>query len=430
MITVKKNYEIINDTIQLVKKQFGADSKLATMFENCISNTLNTTIKILDDGSVFVITGDIPAMWLRDSACQLRPFLFFAKEDPSIRELICGLIAKQMDCILIDPYANAFNESANGNCLEHDKTDMKPELWERKFEIDSLCFPIQLSYLLWKNTGCTSHFTSKWLEAAKTILSVFRTEQDHEHLSPYSFERENCVPTDTLSRNGKGALVKSNINLIWSGFRPSDDSCTYGYLIPSNMLASVILENIAEIAEKIYQNRELYTYAHNFSLCVRAAIESYAIVPGQEKEFYAYEVDGFGEYNIMDDANLPSLLSLPYIGYCDKQDKRYLNTREIVLSDRNPYYYEGKYARGIGSPHTPTRYIWHIGLAMQALTSSSSEEKEQILKILSQTDAGTGFMHESFLVDDPSQYTRPWFSWANSVFCELILDCCGYQLNL
>lgn len=264
MITVKKNYEIINDTIQLVKKQFGADSKLATMFENCISNTLNTTIKILDDGSVFVITGDIPAMWLRDSACQLRPFLFFAKEDPSIRELICGLIAKQMDCILIDPYANAFNESANGNCWEHDKTDMKPELWERKFEIDSLCFPIQLSYLLWKNTGCTSHFTSKWLEAAKTILSVFRTEQDHEHLSPYSFERENCVPTDTLSRNGKGALVKSNINLIWSGFRPSDDSCTYGYLIPSNMLASVILENIAEIAEKIYQNRELYTYAHNF----------------------------------------------------------------------------------------------------------------------------------------------------------------------
>ena len=430
MITVKKNYEIINDTIQLVKKQFGADSKLATMFENCISNTLNTTIKILDDGSVFVITGDIPAMWLRDSACQLRPFLFFAKEDPSIRELICGLIAKQMDCILIDPYANAFNESANGNCWEHDKTDMKPELWERKFEIDSLCFPIQLSYLLWKNTGCTSHFTSKWLEAAKTILSVFRTEQDHEHLSPYSFERENCVPTDTLSRNGKGALVKSNINLIWSGFRPSDDSCTYGYLIPSNMLASVILENIAEIAEKIYQNRELYTYAYNFSLCVRAAIESYAIVPGQEKEFYAYEVDGFGEYNIMDDANLPSLLSLPYIGYCDKQDKRYLNTREIVLSDRNPYYYEGKYARGIGSPHTPTRYIWHIGLAMQALTSSSSEEKEQILKILSQTDAGTGFMHESFLVDDPSQYTRPWFSWANSVFCELILDCCGYQLNL
>lgn len=153
MITVKKNYEIINDTIQLVKKQFGADSKLATMFENCISNTLNTTIKILDDGSVFVITGDIPAMWLRDSACQLRPFLFFAKEDPSIRELICGLIAKQMDCILIDPYANAFNESANGNCWEHDKTDMKPELWERKFEIDSLCFPIQLSYLLWKNTG-------------------------------------------------------------------------------------------------------------------------------------------------------------------------------------------------------------------------------------------------------------------------------------
>ena len=162
-----------------------------------------------------------------------------------------------MQCILLDPYANAFNENGDGQCWDHDKTDMKPELWERKYEIDSLCYPVQLSYLLWKNTGCTEQFTGEWLEAAKTVIRVFRTEQDHENASPYTFERENCSFTDTLSRDGKGALVKSNVGLIWSGFRPSDDACVYGYLIPSNMLASVILGNIAEIAREIYHDEKL-----------------------------------------------------------------------------------------------------------------------------------------------------------------------------
>lgn len=155
---IKKTYESIENHIHLVEEKFGKGSKLAEMFKNCISNTLQTTIKILDDGSVFVITGDIPAMWLRDSACQLRPFILFAKEDKAIEELICGLIKKQMDCIRIDPYANAFNESANGKCWCHDKTAMKPELWERKYEIDSLCFPFQLSSLLWKNTWMHKSF--------------------------------------------------------------------------------------------------------------------------------------------------------------------------------------------------------------------------------------------------------------------------------
>ncbi|MDK2807343.1 MAG: uncharacterized protein PWP24_72 [Clostridiales bacterium] len=425
---VKDTYQEIQNKIELVKDKFGADSKIASMFEKCISNTLKTTIKVLEDGSVFVITGDIPAMWLRDSACQLRPFLMFAKEEPEIVELICGLVKKQMECIMIDPYANAFNEDGNGNCWEQDKTDMKPQLWERKFEIDSLCYPVQLSYLLWKNTGCTSHFTPEWLDAVKLICSVFRTEQDHENKSNYTFERENCTYTDTLSRKGKGALVKSDIGLIWSGFRPSDDACVYGYLIPSNMLAAVILDNIAEIAATIYDDEAFAVEAKEFSLEVREAIEKYAIVPGQEKEFYAYEVDGFGEYNIMDDANLPSLLSMPYFGYCSKQEERYQNTREVALSDRNPYFYAGKYAMGIGSPHTPSRQVWPIALGIQGITTDSIEEKERILKMFENTDADTGLMHESILVDDPTVYTRPWFSWANSVFCEFVLDYCGFRV--
>jgi hypothetical protein len=423
-------YAAINSMIEKVKQKFGADHKIARMFENCISNTLTTTIKTLDDGSVFVITGDIPAMWLRDSSCQLRPFLLFAKEEPEICDMIIGLVKKQMECILTDPYANAFNESANGNGFQDDRTDMKPELWERKYEIDSLCYPFQLSSLLWKNTGCTRHFDETWKQAAQKVVEVLTTEQNHEEKSPYYFERKGCVFTDTLSRDGKGALVKKDIGLTWSGFRPSDDACVYGYLIPSNMLASVVLDDIAEIAREIYSDFDFAKKAEALAADIRRGIEQYAIVPGEAKEFYAYEVDGFGQYNIMDDANLPSLLSMPYIGYCDKSNEWYRNTREVVLSDRNPYYYKGSVLTGIGSPHTPQCQVWPMSLCMQGITSDSEEEKNRILEMLSRSDAGTDLMHESVLADDASVYTRPWFSWANSVFCEFVMDSMGYSVKL
>ena len=328
--------------IETVKEKFGKEHKISVMFENCISNTLSTTIKTLDDGSVFVITGDIPAMWLRDSSCQLRPFLLFAKEEPEILKTVTGLIRKQAECILTDAYANAFNESANGNGFQDDRTEMKPELWERKYEIDSLCYPLQLSYLLWKNTGSTEHFTETWLKAARRVIEVFKTEQNHEENSSYYFERSNCIYTDTLSREGKGALVKKNIGLTWSGFRPSDDACIYGYLIPSNMLVSVVMDNLREIAEEVYKDQELAKEAGDLSKEIREAVEKYAIVPGEAKDFYAYEVDGFGQYNVMDDANLPSLLSMPYIGYCDKENERYQNTREIHIISRARYLQESE----------------------------------------------------------------------------------------
>ncbi len=271
-------------------------------------------------------------------------------------------------------------------------------------------------------------FDETWLKAVKRIIEVFRIEQDHENKSAYRFERENCIYTDTLSRGGKGALVKSNIGLIWSGFRPSDDACVYGYLIPANMLASVILKNIAEIVGEIYHDPDFAKKAREFSEEVRGAVEKYGIIKGLDGGVYAYEVDGFGQYNIMDDANIPSLLSMPYIGYCSKDNQRYKNTRNMILSDANPYYYSGKYMEGIGSSHTPSRYVWHIAVAMRGITSESRKEKEKMLAMLEATDAGTGFMHEAVNVDNPKDYTRPWFSWANSVFCEFVLDICGYHL--
>ena len=427
-MNIQKNYQAVDALVARVKERFAHQPKVGKIFERFMTSTLQTTAKVGEDGSVFVITGDIPAMWLRDSVCQFRPFVGLAKEEPEIRKVLEGLIQKQVECILIDPYANAFNECANGKGFQDDKTDMNPHLWERKFEIDSLCYPIQLSYLFWKNAGVTAHFTKEWLQAAKKVVEVFHTEQSHEEKSPYTFERKNCVFTDTLSRNGKGALVKSGIGLIWSGFRPSDDACVYGYLIPSNMLACVILGYLSEIAETVYGDMEFAAETKAFSDTVRTAIETYAHIPMMDG-VYAYEVDGFGQYLMMDDANLPSLLSMPYFGYCGKDDPNYLKTRELILSDANPYYYEGEALRGIGSPHTPARQVWHMAVAMQAITSQDPQERERLLQMLVDTDADTEMMHESVHVDDPKVYTRPWFSWANSVFCELVMDMCGLGIG-
>ena len=422
---IKDSYPAIDRAIARVKEMFPEDGHIAEVFAACISDTLKKTIHIQEDGSVFVITGDIPAMWLRDSACQLLPFLRFAKEEPDIREILIKLVERQMKCILLDPYANAFNAKSDGSGWMQDKTEMKPELWERKYEIDSLCFPMWLSHQLWKMTGATEHFTEEWKAAAWTVIRTFRTEQDHEGQSSYRFERSNCVFTDTLSREGKGALVKSNVGLIWSGFRPSDDACVYGYLIPSNMLASVVLGHIAEIAEEIYGDQELAKEAAAFSAEVRAAVGKYAVLPNTEKNYYAYEVDGYGQYLVMDDANLPSLLSMPFFGWCSSDDELYKNTRSVILSDQNPHYFKGKALRGIGSPHTPTNYVWDIAIAMQGLTSTERDEKYACIKMMADNDAGTSLMHEGIHVDDSMQYTRPWFSWANSMYCELVMEYCG-----
>lgn len=420
-------YPVIDRAIQRIREKFTEeDARLADVFENCISDTIQRTTHILEDGSVFVITGDIPAMWLRDSACQFMPFVRFAREDADICNLLTGLARKQTEQILTDPYANAFKarEDAATGWMQ-DKTDMKPILWERKYEIDSLCHPVVMHWKLWKEGGSTAHFTPEWKKAAETIMKVFRTEQNHEEDSDYYFERENCPYTDTLSRGGRGALVKSGIGLIWSGFRPSDDACVYGYLIPANMLAACTLEHIAEIARKIYRDEKMADAAAAFAGEVRAAVDAYAIIPNAEKEYYAYEVDGYGQYLIMDDANYPNLLSMPYMGWCAKDDLRYRNTREVILSSRNPYYYKGKNLEGIGSPHTPPELVWDLAVAMQGLTAEDRDEQLRCIRMMGQNDAGTMQMHEGVHKDDPAIYTRAWFSWANSMFCELVMQYCG-----
>lgn len=400
------------------------NEKLADMFFNCYTNTIDTTVKGFGKNDTFVITGDIPAMWLRDSTAQVRHYLPIAKKDEETADIIAGLVARQFKCINIDPYANAFNVEANGACWDHDDTEFDNAwAWERKYEIDSLCYPIQLAYLLWKETGRTSHFDEMFWKGIDTIMTLWKTEQDHRGNSKYYFRRKKCPPTDTLSHDGLGAPVAVT-GMTWSGFRPSDDACQYGYLVPSNMFAVVVLGYVAEIALEVKGDKELADKATALKNEIDEGIKKYAIVDDPDfGKVYVYETDGMGNYTFMDDANVPSLLSIPYLGYCSADDEICQNTRKWVLSKKNPFYYEGTVAKGVGSPHTPPEYIWHIALSMQGLTSTDPEECKMLLDTFVNSDAGTGFVHEGFHKDDPAKFTRPWFAWSNSIFSEFVLKC-------
>lgn len=411
----------LNPIIERVQKQLADRPKLAKLFGNCYRSTMETTTKILPDGSTFVFTGDIPAMWLRDSSAQVRHYISVAKESPAVAELIEGLIRRQAMCITLDPYANAFNEEPNGKCWERDEPPQSDWVWERKYEIDSLCYPIQLAYLFWKATGRTFCFDGQFRQAAQTILDVWTCEQHHSENSPYYFIRKNCPPTDTLTHNGKGAPVVYT-GMTWSGFRPSDDACTYGYFIPANMFAVVVLGYLSEIFTAVYEDEAAAARCDKLRGEIDAGIQKYGIVEHEKfGKIYAYETDGMGHYTFMDDANVPSLMSIPYIGYCSADDEIYQNTRRYVLSKENPFYFEGSCMKGVGSPHTPKDYVWHIALSMQGLTSSSAEEREELITMLENTDADTGFMHEGVYVNDPKQFTRPWFAWSNSIFSEFVM---------
>ncbi|MBC1601932.1 glycoside hydrolase family 125 protein [Listeria welshimeri] len=422
------NRAFIQSSTEKIKKEIN-NQKLAEMYERCMENTLDTTIKIRESGLTFILTGDIPAMWLRDSVCQVRPFLIFAKENEEIESMLIGLSKEQVSLVGIDPYANAFNETPNGAGHQADKTEMHPQVWERKYEIDSLCYPIQLAYLIWKITGRTEQFDAAFFKMLQTIFAVWEVEQHHETKSPYRFERMDCVPSDTLKRDGLGTKT-AYTGMLWSGFRPSDDACEYGYLIPSNMFALVVLGYAKEIIETFYPSeKETVKQAVTLKNDIQLGIEKFGTYNHPTfGEIFAFEVDGLGNQLLMDDANVPSLLSMPIINYLEKESPIYQNTRKFILSKSNPYYFEGELAKGIGSPHTPAGYIWPIGLAIQGLTASDESEKLAILQMLLETDAGTGLMHESFHPDHPEDFTREWFSWANMMFCELVLDVAGFRM--
>ncbi|MCG6190094.1 glycoside hydrolase family 125 protein [Maribellus maritimus] len=401
------------------------DPKLAWMFENCYPNTLDTTVEFgTKNGKpdTFVITGDIHAMWLRDSTAQVWPYLPLTSEDEQLKKLIAGVVNRQTQCVLLDSFANAFNKTEEEEVhWMSDHTDMKKGLHERKWEIDSLCYTVRLAYNYWKTTGDDSVFDSDWQKAAKTIVHTFKTQQRKDGLGPYKFERTTAKQLDTLSNNGWGRPLNP-VGLINSAFRPSDDATTYGFLIPSNLFAVVSLKQLAEISTGITGNKTFAKECNELANEVENAIKKYAVVEHPKYgKVYAFEVDGFGNHTFMDDANVPSLLALPYLGLVDKNDKIYQNTRKLVWSEDNPYFFKGKAAEGIGGPHVGYNMVWPMSIIMRANTSSSDNEIAWCIKTLRNTDADTGFMHETFHKDDPANFTRSWFAWANTLFGELIL---------
>lgn len=415
----------VEETIVKVKEAI-ADEELAWMFENCFPNTLDTTVSYHEKNGepfTYVITGDIDAMWLRDSTAQVWPYLSLAREDESLKKLLKGVVAQQTEFVLLDPYANAFyDDPSRISEWKNDFTHMIPGVHERKWEIDSLCYVIRLAYGYWKNTGDTSIFNTKWQEAMRLIVKTFREQQRLDDQGPYYFQRETATPTDTQFGQGFGNPTKK-IGLIHSMFRPSDDATIYPFLISSNMFAVVSLRQLSEIFGEITDQQKMKDECEKYAGEIDEAINKYGILDHpMAGRIYPLEIDGFGNAIFMDDANVPNLLSLPYIGYCCKEDQLYTNTRKFSLSNANPWYHEGKYAKGIGGPHVGENKIWPLGLVMQALTSNDDEEILNCLSMLKKTHAGTGFIHESFDVDDPEKYSRSWFAWANTIFGELILQ--------
>ncbi|MCW5913996.1 MAG: glycoside hydrolase family 125 protein [Chitinophagaceae bacterium] len=412
--------QIISEVSKNIKNK-----ELAWLFNNCFPNTLDTTVDFeMVNGrpDTFVITGDIDAMWLRDSSAQVWPYLSLCKEDKNLQLLIKGVINRQVHFIIKDPYANAFykDESKVSEWKETDITDMKPGVHERKWEIDSLCYPIRLAYGYWKETGDSSVFDKEWEHAMSLVIRTFKEQQRKTGKGPYVFQRTTAWATDGVTLAGYGYPVKPN-GLICSVFRPSDDATIFPYLIPANFFAVVSLKQLSEIATEAISNTTLAGDAEKLALEVGLALSKYAEAPYRNEKIYAYEVNGFGSFNLMDDANVPSLLSLPYLGAVHVNDLTYQRTRKYILSDDNPFFFKGTAGEGIGSPHTLLNMIWPIGITMRALTSADDSEIRKCLTMLQRSNAGTGFMHESFNENDASNFTRKWFAWANTLFGELVL---------
>jgi hypothetical protein len=374
------------------------NAQLQDMFRAALLDT-SKLAEFAPDGTAYIKTGDIPAEWLRDASAQARPYLFFAKDDPDVRTLLRGIIARMAKYVQIDPYANAYT-------LDY-------RVWEQKFEIDSLAYPITLSWSYWKTTGDASVFNDDYSKMLDSTLATMQREQDHPRNSSYTHKE--------LANDGKGRPVGFT-GMIWTGFRPSDDACYYNFLIPSEMFAVVALGDMAEIERDVYHNVVKARAAKALRDEVQRGIQTYGLVLVPKYGYiYAYEVDGQGHAILTDDANIPSLLSAPYIGYTSPTDRYYDNTRRFLLSQDNPSFYQGQVARGIGSFHTPDHWVWPLALIVQGMTAKTDSEKQDVLTQLLASDPGDHLLHESFNPDDPKQFTRQDFGWPNALFSEFVM---------
>ncbi|MFZ3482248.1 glycoside hydrolase family 125 protein [Sphingomonas sp. 3-13AW] len=405
-----------------------ADPEIAWLFENCYPNTLDTTVQTgVVDGKpdTFVITGDIDAMWLRDSSAQLQTYVHLANKDAGLRRMFAGAIQRQARCILVDPYANAFmrDTTASSNLgARDDITEMKPGVAERKWEIDSLCYPMRFAQSYWAVTRDKTPFDDFWARGMMKAVATLKEQQRLEGPGPYRFQRNHPSPTETLMFDGYGAPTRK-VGLIHSGFRPSDDACVFPFLIPSNLFAVSALTMLATVLKEARGDTAAADECLALASSVRQALDRHGkMSDGEGGEVWAFEVNGFGDAIFMDDANVPSLSALPLLGAADRNDPLFRRTAKLAWSPRNPYFFEGTAAKGIGGPHIGMDMIWPMSIITHAFNSDDDAEIRQCLQWLKTTHGGTGFMHESFHKDDPTKFTRTWFAWVNGLFGDLILD--------
>lgn len=441
--------EAVDTFIEKTKPKF-KDSNLAVIYQNCFPNTLDTTVEYdstKDD--TFVITGDIEAMWLRDSSFQVFPYIKFAKTDLKLRRMLLAMIKRQSKSILIDPYANAFNKNEFNSPWQNDITykmvngqkikAMNTKLWERKYELDSIISPLFFAYNFYEQTKETSFITnSEWQAALATIISVVKKEMrgsEEEDLNggpEYFFQRTANEPFDSLHQ-GRGNPAGS-CGLVKSMFRNSDDAATFAYSIPENAFLVATFKKVASMLKTFLTTNKIdeiqykkYLLLINdleaISSSVQTAIYKNGVFkdPETNERYFAYEVDCYGNHYFLDDPGYPSLTALPFFGFIDKEDALYISTRKRILSKKNPYYFQGLIGDGLGSAHSERYYIWPLFSIMRALTSSNEAEILEAVKLLQYTAAETGFMHESVNVNDTTKFTRPWFAWTNSFF--------GYMIN-
>jgi len=386
--------------------------------ERIINRFFAEILQTSGDSTLFVRTGDIPAMWIRDSTRQAMPLLS-ASRDLETYNLLAAISRQQCFYICIDPYANAFNPTPSQKEEGKEFANQSSWVFERKYELDSLGAFLDLALQLATTSGKHEHLQGQFAEAVEKIIHVIGSEQNHDFNS-YRLMRPGNPPHDFLSHDGRGAPT-GYTGMSWSAFRPSDDACLYGYNIPSNAYISVVLRQLSELPESAFPFHALKARARILSDEIRTGIDSFGVAEVDGENIWAYEVDGLGNQILMDDANVPSLLSLPLLGWCNADDSLYQATRKFILSVKNPYFYQGKVAQGIGSIHTPPHRVWPIALAIEAMTSGSELEMQKTLHILENTDAGTGDMHESFDVDDPTKFSREWFSWADMTYLLLLM---------
>ncbi|WPG98010.1 meiotically up-regulated protein [Acrodontium crateriforme] len=441
------NSSIVENVIENTMSQI-ADPDLKRLFENTYPNTLDTAVKWKgtaagsDEELTFLITGDINAMWLRDSSNQMQsylPLLKASNSSDSLASLYRGVVNLHARYLLIDPYCNSFQPpiesgikpSTNGAASND---NVKPQystgqVFECKYEIDSLAAFLEVSTNYYTATQDSSFFKKyQWVEAVNTILQVAQDQMIPTYSSngsvntlAYTFSRQTDRASETEENDGTGNPFQSGTGLVRSFFRPSDDSTIFQGFIPGNMMFSRYLASTADIADSIGEH-SLASKMKSLAAGIKKAINQHGVVNTPHGPIYAYEVDGYGSQNIMDDANIPSLLSAPFFGFLDKRDMIYQNTRKLLLSSGNPYWMSGPAFTAIGGPHNGPGFGWPMASIMRiATTDDDSEITQQLQQLVSSTD-GLGLIHESIYESDATRWTRQWFSWANGLFGQIILD--------